>query len=107
MKNRPFLVLLCFQKVIAESQRQEIMRAIIRKGKYRFKQEFSFLEIRKSRWMHEMNQDRKKSRVLRVMRTELDAKNNSNITGIDQSISSTPRLSVGYSQLQLNCSNGL
>ena len=44
-----FIVL---SKAIAESQRQEVMRAIIRKAKYRFKQEFSFLEIPELQWMH-------------------------------------------------------
>ena len=94
-----FIVL---SKAIAESQRQEIMRAIIQKGKYRFKQEFSFLEVPESQWMHEMNQDRKKSHVLRVMQTELDAKNNSNVTSLDPSNGATPMLSVCYSQLQVN-----
>ena len=94
-----FIVL---SKAIAESQRQEIMRAIIRKGKYRFKQEFSFLEVPESQWMHEMNQDRKKSHLLRVMQTELDAKNNSNVTSLDPSNGATPMLSVCYSQLQVN-----
>ena len=94
-----FIVL---SKAIAESQRQEVMRAIIRKGKYRFKQEFSFLEIPEPQWMHEMNQDQKKSHVLRVMQTELDAKSNSNATTFDPPNRTTPNPSVSYSQLQLN-----
>ena len=95
-----FIVL---SKAVAESQRQEIMRAVIRKGKYRFKQEFSFLEVPELKWMHmhEMNQDQKKSHVLRVMRTELDAKNNSNVTSFDPTKNTTPMLSVCYSQMRL------
>ncbi len=77
------------------------MRAVIRKGKYCFKQEFSFLEVPELKWMHEMNQDQKKSHVLQVMRTELDVKSNSNVTSFDPTKNTTPMLSICYSQLQL------
>ncbi len=76
-------------KAVAGSQRQEIMRVVKRKGKYRFRQEF--------KWMHEMNQDQKKSHVLRVMPTDLDAKKISNVTNFDPTENTTSMISVCYS----------
>ena len=66
---------IALSKAVAESQRQEQMRAVIRKGKYRFKHEFSYLEVSESTWIHNMSPKQRKRHPLLVMRTELDAKN--------------------------------
>lgn len=58
-------------KAIGEHQEQ--LRTVIRKGKYRFKEGFAFLEIAASKWMHEMNQDQQQYHLHLVMQTHLDA----------------------------------
>ena len=64
---------IALSKSIGESQRQEQLRAVIRKGKYRFKEEFASLEMSESKWMHEMNQDQRQCHLQLVMQTNLDA----------------------------------
>ena len=71
---------IALSKAIGESQRQEQLRAVIRKGKYRYKEEFAFLEISESKWMHEMNQDQQQRHLQLVMHTNLDAARGPNQT---------------------------
>lgn len=47
-------------KCLAENQKQEIIRAVLRKRDYRFHRSYSHLECIESRWMHSMSVEEKK-----------------------------------------------
>ena len=89
---------IALSKAVGESQRQEQLRAVIRKGKYRFKREFAFLEVEEAKWMHEMSQDQRQRHLQLVMKTEVDA-----ARSVYQRPTCHPTspLSVSYSQAQL------
>ena len=59
-------------KAVAEGQRQEQLRAVVRKGKYHFKSEFAFFEVEESKWMREMTEKQRQHHLTVVMQTELD-----------------------------------
>lgn len=65
--------LIALAKAVADSQRLDVVRAIVRKGKYRLKKEFSFLEVSESKWMHEMDRSQRDRHLQLVLQTELEA----------------------------------
>ena len=60
-------------KAAVDSQRLDVVRAIVRKGKYRLKKEFSFVEVSESKWMHEMDRSQRDRHLQLVLQTELEA----------------------------------
>ena len=60
-------------KTVADSQRLDIVRAMVRKGKYRLKKDFSFLKVSESRWMHEMDRSQRDRHLQLELQTGLEA----------------------------------
>ena len=60
-------------KAVVDSPRLDVVRAIVRKGKYRLKKEFSFVEVSESKWMHEMDRSQRDRHLQLVLQTELEA----------------------------------
>ena len=54
-------------KAVADSQRLDVVRAIVRKGKYRLTKDFSFLEVSESRWMHDMDRSQRDRQLQLVL----------------------------------------
>lgn len=64
---------IALSKAVAESQRLDVVRAFVRKGKYRLKKDFSFLVVSELKWMHEMDRSQRDRHLQLVLRTELEA----------------------------------
>ena len=64
---------IALSKAVADSQRLEVVRAIVRKVKYRLKKEFPSLEVSESKWMHEMDRSQRDGHLRLVLQTELEA----------------------------------
>ena len=86
---------IALSKAVGESRWQQKLKAEIRKGKYRFKEEFTSHEIAESKRMYEMNQDQQERHLCLVMKTKLDASRGPNQA---TSLLISP-LSALYSQL--------
>ena len=57
-------------KSVALNQQQELARAILRKGQYRFKDHYSFLEVKEAVWMHSMTEETRKRHLAKILKVE-------------------------------------
>ena len=60
-------------KSITNSQHQDVVRAVIRKGEYRFQSQYSFLEIEDDCWMYNMSPSDRERHIRNVFGTEVGA----------------------------------
>ncbi|KAL9965864.1 hypothetical protein ACROYT_G029718 [Oculina patagonica] len=60
-------------KSVALNQHQGLVRAILRKGQYRFKDEYSYLEVKEHVWMHGMTVESRRRHVAKILNLELGA----------------------------------
>lgn len=89
-------------KSVAVSQHQEVVRAVLRKGKFRFKPEYSYLEIKEDVWMHNMSVDSRKRHMTKIFNLEVGA------TQVPAETSTTTgQLSVPYTSANLHVTNSV
>lgn len=72
------------------------MRAILRKGQYRFKDEYSYLEVKEDVWMHDMTVESRRRHVSKIMNLDLGARQVPN-----ESATTPGQLSVSYTSANL------
>lgn len=83
-------------KSVALNQHQELVRAILRKGQYRFKDEYSYLEVKEDVWMHGMTVESRRRHVSKIMNLDLGARQVPN-----ESATTPGQLSVSYTSANL------
>lgn len=89
-------------KSVAVSQHQEVVRAVLRKGKFRFKPEYSYLEIKEDVWMHNMSVDSRKRHMTKIFNLEVGA-----MQVPAETSTTTGQLSVPYTSANLHVTNSV
>ena len=88
-------------KSVASSQQQEVVRAVLRKGQYRFKPEYSYLEIKEDVWMHKMSMESRKKHLSKILQLDVGARQ------LPTEAAKAGQLSVSYTDAKVNVTDSL
>lgn len=87
-------------KSVALNQHQELVRAILRKGQWHFKEEYFYLEVKEDAWMHGMTVESRQRHVSKDVNLDLGVRQVPN-----ESATSSGRLFVSYTSANLQISS--
>ena len=88
-------------KSVASSQQQEVVRAVLRKEQYRFKPEYSYLEIKEDVWMHKMSMESRKKHLSKILQLDVGARQ------LPTEAAKAGQLSVSYTDAKVNVTDSL